>query len=222
MKLSRGNVEKKINMLAETKRACNRITRINDNYFSRNILLRWIFWKRLQTILNMTEKISNPESMLDFGMGWGVLLPSLSRIFKRVYGVDIHRLSIDIAHQLVQLLDCKNVQIMEVKPHEELLMFKNGSLNCIIAADVLEHIPYFSNILLSFKRILINGGRLIVSIPTENLVYRFAKKLLRHPLSCDKHVSSSKAIEEMIKKNFVIKEQRNLFFFKVFDCVRDG
>lgn len=58
-------------------------------------------------------------------------------------------------------------------------------------------------------------------IPMENLIYRFAKKLLGHPQNCDKHVSSSKAIEEMVKKSFAIKQQRNLLFFKISDCQKD-
>jgi 2-polyprenyl-3-methyl-5-hydroxy-6-metoxy-1,4-benzoquinol methylase len=215
MKPYRQNDLKDIRTLTRTNSLTNRI---NDNYFNKNFLLRWIFWKRVDIMINMAAQTTNPEKVLDFGTGWGVLLPSLSRIFNNVYGVDIDVPSIDLASQLVQLLDCKNVQVILVKPHEELLMFRNDSFNCIIVADVLEHVSYFSQILLDFKNLLTTDGSLIVSVPTENLIYRSAKKLLRHPPSCDKHVCSPKEIEETITKNFVIKKRSNLFFFKIFDC----
>lgn len=69
MKLYHNSVLKEIRMLTETNRLA---TRINDDYFSKNILLQWIFWKRVHIILNMAARTSNPDKVLDFIMGWGV------------------------------------------------------------------------------------------------------------------------------------------------------
>lgn len=203
-------------MLVETKRAAYRIG-IHDNYTSKNFLLRWLFWKRLQIILKMAEKISDSESVLDFGSGWGVLLQSLSEIFQRVQGVDIHRPSIERAQQLIRFLglNYKNIQIFEVKPDDKLLMFKDKTFDCIVATDVLEHIPNLRDTLLSFKRILKNDGWLIASIPTENILYRFAQKFLGHPASRSWHVHNPKTVIETVKEIYVIKEQHNLLFFKI-------
>ena len=206
-------------MLVETKKAAYRLG-IQDNYTHKNPLMRWIFWKRLQIILEIVEKASNLDSVLDFGMGWGVLLPSLSRIFKRVYGVEINRVKIARALHLVRLLNCKNVWIYEVEPRDKLLVFKDKSMDCIIAADVLEHIPNLRDTLQSLKRILKDDGLLIVSIPTENLLYKFAQKAMRIPAQKSQHVHNAKTVIETLKKeDFTIKEQHNLlFFFKILHC----
>lgn len=198
-------------MLVETKKVAYRLG-IQDNYTHKNPLMRWIFWKRLQIILEMVKKASNLDSVLDFGMGWGVLLPSLSRIFKRVYGVEINRVKIARALHLVRLLNCKNIWIYEVEPHDKLLVFKDKSMDCIIAADVLEHIPNLRDTLQSLKRILKDDGWLIVSIPTENLLYKFAQKLMRIPAWKSQHVHNAKTVIETLKKK-ILQSKNNIIYF---------
>lgn len=51
-------------MLAKTKRVATRTGRINGNYFSKNIMLQWFSWKRLEYI-NIEEKFGNMKSVLD-------------------------------------------------------------------------------------------------------------------------------------------------------------
>ncbi len=209
-----------LNILAETREACRRMAKINDNYFSKNIPLQWIFWKRLQIILDMAKRVRNPESVLDFGMGWGVLLPSLSKIFQRVYGVDIHEPSIAIARHLIQLLDCRNVQVLQAQSDDRLPKFGRRSLNCIIAADVLEHVRNLSNVLSSFDEMLADDGYLIVSIPTENRIYSMAKMLLKHPASVDRHIHNRMEVIREVKQNFTVRERRSLLFFEIFRTER--
>ncbi len=78
-------------MLVETKKAAYTIGIQDICYQSKNPFIQWILGKRLHIILEMAEKTNNAETMVDFGSGWGLLLPSLSRIFKTVYGVDINK-----------------------------------------------------------------------------------------------------------------------------------
>ncbi|MEK6883049.1 MAG: methyltransferase domain-containing protein, partial [Nanoarchaeota archaeon] len=61
-------------------------------YIHPNPLIRWVFWKRLEVMLNMSKKA---ERVLDFGSGSGVFLYSLAKNFKEVYGLDVATKSMD-------------------------------------------------------------------------------------------------------------------------------
>ena len=52
-----------------------------------------------------------------------------------------------------------------------------GTVDVILAAEVLEHIEPLGPTLESFRRWLKPSGRLLVSLPTENALYRFGRRL---------------------------------------------
>jgi ubiquinone/menaquinone biosynthesis C-methylase UbiE len=206
-------------MLAKTKNIFP-VLGIKNNYTNRNPLLRYIFWRRLEVILRMAENVHSFESVLDFGCGEGVLLLSLSKLFKMVYGVDINQNSIRIARKLAHILNCNNVCITLVTPPQELSSIRTKEFDCIISADVLEHIPHVRQTLFDFNRILKGKGELICSIPKENQIYISAKRLLRHPPEKDGHVVGYKEIVELIEKYFIVEEASDLIFFKILRCVK--
>ena len=57
-------------------------------YTNANPLVRWIFWKRLATLLKFSREVER-RRVLDFGCGEGAFLPSLCRNFKDVVAVDV-------------------------------------------------------------------------------------------------------------------------------------
>jgi 2-polyprenyl-3-methyl-5-hydroxy-6-metoxy-1,4-benzoquinol methylase len=210
-----GNYQKYVSLLVKNSNLTNQL---NDNYFSRNFLLRYIFWKRVKIVLDITKKMSDHRQVLDFGTGWGVLLPALSKTFNNVYAIDIDKRSLDLADQIRQFSNCKNICLQQVSPNKELAVFANNSFSCIISTDVLEHVPSYLDILTAFNNLLTSEGRLIVSVPTENLTYRIAKKIMNHPETNDNHVCDPKYIEAALREKFAIITCHNLYFFKIFNC----
>ena len=98
----------------------NLTEQLHDNYFSHNFLLRYIFWKRVKIVLGLTEKIPKHAQVLDFGTGWGIMLPALSKTFTDVYAIDVDKRSLDLAEKIRQVLNCKNIHLQQVTPKRNL------------------------------------------------------------------------------------------------------
>src|SRR3954449_9530708 len=59
------------------------------SYCHRNPLIRWLFWRRLDRAWRLAG-VRPGESVFDFGIGSGVLLPSLQPLARRLAGSDLH------------------------------------------------------------------------------------------------------------------------------------
>lgn len=141
-------------------------------YEHRNPLVRWIFWKRIKTMINLSMPSTR---VLDYGCGAGALLYCLSKNINEVYGLDAETRP---AEYLKRTLNLKNVKI--IKQNSLRLPFQDNFFDIVYAADVLEHFlkKDVEDIHKEFKRVLKEDGYLIVSGPTENWIYRLAKKII--------------------------------------------
>lgn len=139
-------------------------------YTHKNPLVRWIFWKRLEALLEFSPKGSRA---LDFGAGSGVLIPSLSKNFKSVYAGDINTASLEY---LKKKRGIKNLRI--TKSRGSVLPFKDNFFDVIFAADVLEHFYERKFILKEFYRVLKKKGVLLISGPTENMIYKISRRII--------------------------------------------
>ena len=110
--------------------------------------------------------------VLDFGCGSGVLFRDSLRLFDRVIGVD---LVLAGAKVLVDELALERVELMS--PEYAATKVPEASIDVIVAAEVLEHVEDLSPTLVQFRKWLKPGGRLLVSLPTENDLYRLGRKL---------------------------------------------
>jgi 2-polyprenyl-3-methyl-5-hydroxy-6-metoxy-1,4-benzoquinol methylase len=139
-------------------------------YTHRNPLIRWIFWQRHRHIFRLAALQPN-QRVLDFGTGTGALLPSLCSVTENIHATDLRD---DIARYLVAR---RGLRVTFHSPRNLNTALSDNSFDVIIAADVLEHIeePELSEYLRLFGRKLIKQGRLIVSIPTENSLYKVGR-----------------------------------------------
>jgi 2-polyprenyl-3-methyl-5-hydroxy-6-metoxy-1,4-benzoquinol methylase len=138
-------------------------------YLHSNILIKWLFWRRFQSICEL-GRLEDINQVLDFGCGIGVLLPTLcSKVKGSVHASDLYP---QFAKELT------NKRNLKVNFHTSDLEFKdipNHSLDLIIAADSLEHIHNVEDYLKLFQKKLTAEGRLIISGPTENIIYRLGR-----------------------------------------------
>ena len=91
---------------------------------------------------------------------------------------------------------------------------QDASFDCIVAADVLEHVPRPDLTLPAISRVLKPSGTLVVSLPTENRLYKFVKhQILRRPHGADHHIQVPQDLEISLGLVFRCNAYRNLFGF---------
>lgn len=173
------------------------------SYLHKNPLIRWLMWKRYEEITNLAC-FSEDMTVLEFGCGAGVFLPELDRTCGKVYAIDIFP-------EYAKLLSKK--LFLKVSLIDKLSKISDGSLDVIIAADVLEHIVDVDEYLAQFRDKLKNEGRLIVSGPTENPIYKIGRILAGFDDKGDYHLTNINNLIERIKEaGFVLVNLRTLPF----------
>jgi 2-polyprenyl-3-methyl-5-hydroxy-6-metoxy-1,4-benzoquinol methylase len=179
------------------------------SYTHYNPLVRWIMFRRLDVILELLHNNVVPGSdggVLEFGCGVGLLLPRLCKLMSRVYATDI---CLDAAIKTVQYYGCKNVTL--IPPDQLLEAISDQSLNSIIAADVLEHVDNLEEIVRIFRAKLAPQGSMIISGPTENVIYGICRKIAG--FTGEYHVRNIFDIEQVAENvGFHLVEQRSLPF----------
>jgi SAM-dependent methyltransferase len=171
------------------------------SYFHRNPFVRYIITERLNEILRIGD-FSKDESVLDFGIGSGVLLPLLAAKVKDVTGTDLRT---ELARRMIQLSNPPNAKIIELDEFQQL---PTQSISKIVAADVLEHVPDLGMLVDRFTALLKAGGRLIVSGPTETGFYKLCRKIAG--FRGDYHVRSIFDIEKLLEQRGYRRLKRNL------------
>jgi 2-polyprenyl-3-methyl-5-hydroxy-6-metoxy-1,4-benzoquinol methylase len=141
------------------------------SYLHPNPLIRWIVNRRMQIALSYLD-LGEGQTLLDFGCGAAILLLQLPRQPQTYYGVD---LEIWPAQRMLE--HSKRDDVVLFKGNEWLTGIPDGSLDNIAAIEVLEHVLDLPALLVSFRRKLAPGGRLVISGPTESPVYKLARRI---------------------------------------------
>ena len=143
-------------------------------YSHRNPVINWLFWQRLRKVMEHIQRPRPYERVLDFGCGSGVMLPYLSQISLQVTALDVDLLPLERVQAYIPL--AKNVEVKDaVKNNIDDL--PANSFDLIIALDVLEHVKDLPRTLSELLALLKQDGQLIVSGPTENILYRIGRKV---------------------------------------------
>jgi 2-polyprenyl-3-methyl-5-hydroxy-6-metoxy-1,4-benzoquinol methylase len=143
-------------------------------YSHRNPLINWLFWQRLRKVMDHIRRTAPHGRILDFGCGSGVMLPFLSNIGNNIVAMDVDLLPLQRVQQYLPLP--KNVDVMDAT-RTSITDLPSNSFDLIIALDVLEHVQDLPRILKDLLALLKPGGELIVSGPTENILYQIGRKL---------------------------------------------
>lgn len=142
------------------------------SYLHKNPALRWMAWRRVKVVGQRIGALCPPGGrVLDFGCGTGVLFQTTLKVAAEVVGVD---LVLSAAQLWKQRAGLDKVRLMSP---DEAAALPDAHFDLIVAAEVLEHIDALDEPLALFRRLLKPGGRLLVSLPTENAAYRFGRRL---------------------------------------------
>jgi SAM-dependent methyltransferase len=147
--------------------------RIPRLYYCGNVFSTLVFWQRLRWIHRLALRHARREgTVLDFGGGGGVFLPTLAGTFARVVSID---LEIAEAEKVVARYELENVRL--VRGDATRVELPEAPFDAIVAADVLEHFPDLGPAAATLRRWLAPDGRLFTSLPTENGVYALLRRI---------------------------------------------
>lgn len=188
-------------------------------YSHRNPIINWLFWQRLRKVMEYVQKQKPYENILDFGCGSGVMLPFLSSISKQVVAIDVDLLPIQSVQKYILL--AKNVEIKDGTKINISDLQKN-SFELIIALDVLEHVQDLPKTLSDLFSLLKPKGQLIVSGPTENILYQIGRKIAGPEYSGAYHERGIAEIKAEIRKIAKIQHIATLYqpipLFEIFSA----
>lgn len=113
----------------------------------------------------------NGETLLDIGCGDGSLLYQFRNRFSELIGVEYSASRLDAARSNLRKCRFRGLQCSA----ESMPAIASSSVDCIVSADVIEHIPDVYAAMDEMFRVLKPGGFLVVNTPN----IAFAKKRLR-------------------------------------------
>ncbi len=165
-------------------------------YAHRNPFIDYIFWRRVQIAYDyaLTNRVN---SVLDFGCGTGLLSYALASAGKDVVAIDLNFAPLTLVKQRVTFP--QSIEFVE----GDLLQHDLGTrrFDLIVALDVLEHITDLGPYIEKFSSLLTPNGVILVSGPSENVLYKVGRKFAGTRFTGDYHVSNIKTIRNEFSRH---------------------
>ena len=178
-------------------------------YSHRNPVINWLFWQRLRTAMNYIEANAPYEKVLDFGCGSGVMLPFLSQHSQQVAAIDIDLLPLEKIKKHSPL--ASNVEVLDAN-QVSVSQLPQKTFDLINALDVLEHVDDLPRTLSELLSLLKPGGQLVVSGPTENILYQIGRKLAGPEYSGEYHERGIAEIKRNLSRVSQVKHIATLYW----------
>lgn len=156
-------------------------------------LASWIKLRHFEVCLRLTRSYFGTCSVIDFGCADGIFLPSLSKYFKNVVGIDQRQDFITISSTLVKTLKLTNVRLIcndHITMDELRNLLPKSRYGILYLLETIEHVgerdsPWESRItfLKNLTSLLDPGGSIVLSVPNmvgiSFLLQRMGLALLR-------------------------------------------
>jgi len=172
------------------------------SYIHANPLARWFAWRKVELAAEWVGGASL-GTVLDFGCGAGTMLQHLNAVAEVAYACDVET---SVARQVCA--DHGLDRVVLLSGQDSLEGVAAGSLDVIVALEVLEHVDELENVRDTFARLLRASGRLIVSVPTENWCYRIGRRIAGFRPGF--HVRGASAVDACLAERFSMMRRRYL------------
>ena len=169
-------------------------------YFHPLRIVGTVFWKRFGKMIELAEPSKN-QTALDFGCGHGLFLPTLSRNYGNVIGLDVRALP--ATENILKKFNCKNTKVYKMDGNN--LSFTDETFDAVFCADVLEHFKDMDRPLGEIRRVLRPGGKIVINTPLENPFFKVARAMIGYKKPAD-HYHSAKEVAEKVGEYFSIRK----------------
>jgi 2-polyprenyl-3-methyl-5-hydroxy-6-metoxy-1,4-benzoquinol methylase len=173
------------------------------SYAHYNKMISWLFWKRIDMAIKIAGNIEH-KSVFDFGCGGGVLFQYFNQCHCKITGCDtkFSQLSLEIANKL-------NIK---VDIYDDLFKIKGEKYDYIFALDVLEHIEDINLIITKFIDLSHDQTKIIISGPTENLLYKMGRFLIGYSEQKHFHTTNIYDVEEKFCHKLKCNGLKRIFY----------
>jgi 2-polyprenyl-3-methyl-5-hydroxy-6-metoxy-1,4-benzoquinol methylase len=143
------------------------------SYLKGNALSRYFAWKKISELIKICIEFKRSK-IVDYGCGCGILFPLLAKNKNTIYAIDKELFP---CCEMAKILGYTDIKLLTPKKFETGI--ENQTIDLIIAANVLEHVPDLSSLISKFKLKLRPEGLVILCCPTENTVYKAGRRTLQ-------------------------------------------
>jgi SAM-dependent methyltransferase len=179
-----------------------------ETYSSRNPVVRHYFWSRLTRMVEQSRAY-RAKVILDLGCGKGELLQMLERRLppSDCIGVDAGGRIYEARKRIGRGPGSPRFHL--VRADIRRLPLRPRCAQLVFCVSVLEHLTDPGSAIREVAVILENGGVLMVGLPTENLCYRIARKLVGFTKPRD-HYHSGAHVQSLLRQHFTLERIRTL------------
>lgn len=132
----------------------------------------WWFVSRRNLVAHLIKSLEIPSpTILDAGSGTGGNLLALNKL-GRAFGIDI-------APQAIEFCKKRKLENISQCPVEE-IKYKDKTFDVITCLDLLEHVPNAVGALRELKRVLKDGGKIIITVPAFKILWSQHDEALCH------------------------------------------
>ena len=174
------------------------------SYRHPNPAMRWMAWRRVEVVARVLQRFARERdelgTIVDFGCGTGVLLEQSCGVAERVIGVDLQLGPARV------LADLRNLDVELMTPDQAYAEVQPKSVDVVLAAEVLEHVEPLPDTIDSLRRWLKPDGCMIVSLPTENRLYRLGRKLAG--FAGHYHHDNAESIDRALRQRGFVRRSR--------------
>lgn len=184
------------------------LVRLTDARHERNMyahpnpVARGIFWQRLEVGYRLLDDVPAASKVLDFGGGSGAFLPALAQRFADVSVVDR---DLNDARHVAAHYQLKNARLFE----QDITNWDSTeTYDLVVTMDVLEHFADKSVPRRFLDGRLKPGGLLLVSLPTENWLYRLGRAILRKTKPTDHYHPAHELVQYYREAGYTLLAHR--------------
>ena len=136
------------------------------------------------------------ERVLDLGCGAGDITADLARAGAAVVGVEVAEAALERAHTRHPGLEFR------LAPIDGPLPLQDRSFDVVWASEVIEHVADTARWLSEIRRVLVPGGRLVLTTPSHGRLRLLVGGLERYsePLGDHLHLYTARSLRELLRE----------------------
>jgi SAM-dependent methyltransferase len=138
--------------------------------------------------------------LLEIGYGSGVFAPELVKHCDRYTGIDIHGKNAEVA----EVLDSVGIASDLLVGSASAMPFEDNSVDCVVAASVLEFVDDIMATCQEIARVLHPKGRAYVTITGDSPILDLGLKIATGESADEDFAERRSHLEDAVRKNFLV------------------